>query len=227
MEFIKAKEEYSMLRVGALQRRIALEHRMGCIKYALGYDQSEIIRSFERAADLIPGLLRHGSIEPSLALSAWGICFIAGRRDVLDILSMTESERLRTQHVQEKYIKMIANIFRANQKSWKSDVDGVVKEITEYDRLLARRRTNRMFERWAQGLRDMHMAHAQGSNIPDVIAARIAYLNNSYPEDQIDHESLLDVHGMGVFGASSLGGWRMNGDGSPFPVVLHAMPEGQ
>lgn len=225
IELIKSKEEYVGLRSGSLQRRIALEHKIGCIEYALGFEESEIIGCFERAAALVPDLLKLGSIEPSLALSAWGICLIARRHDVLDLLSQADSERLGTQHVEKKYIRMIANIFRANQKSWKRDFDGVHDEIKEYDRLLTRRRTNRTFQKWADGLRDIHLAKATGRDVGEVVTTRRRYLEESYHEEEVDHEGLLDVHGMGVFGAGRLGGWRISSERNPFPVELHRQSE--
>lgn len=212
--------EHKKLRPAALQKRIAIEHQIGCFKYALNYPQEIISESFVTAAALVVDLLKHRSIEPSLALGAWGICGIAGRDDLLSLLAETDPERLGSQHGVPRYVKMLTSIFQANQAAWHGDKEKVLKEIQSYDYELTRRRTNRTFARWSQGLRNIHFTWAKNHEIEYVLDQRKLYLEKTYKDKNIDHEGLLDIHGLGILAATRLGGYDLQISGNPFPIFI-------
>lgn len=214
----KALEDNAKLRSKALQSRIIINQRIACLKYTLGYEEKEILKYLHESSDYVPELVKHRSIEPSLALAVWGICGIIKRNDIIDTLSRTDPERLGSQHGPPRYTKMMASIFRANQAAWHNEKNIVQKEIEFYDRENTRKRTNRVFAKWITGLRNLHATWAKNESLKIPIDERQKYLLESYDQTETDHEGILDVHGIGIITSMHLSGYRTEEDRNPFPI---------
>ena len=212
------------LNTGSIQPRIALGCRIGCLLYALDAPIDEIQSIFEETAQTIPTLLRHRSIEPSMAISCWGIATIAKRHDILKSLQVADPQRLGSQHGVPRYMRMLTSLFSAMQAISEKDINLTLRYIAEFDRDSQKSRTRRDFLSWSNGLKNILVAGTKKDTheIDAAINARCTYLDTSYTSktDLEDHEALLDVHGIGVLSAIRLSGLEFYASGTTLPKAL-------
>jgi len=220
--------EYLALSRNALEKRIQLCHRIGCLRYALSRSDEEIMTAFQAACEQIPFLLAQETrpIDGSLALALWGIAAIASDLDVLRSLAIVDPNRIGSQHAVPRYTRMLAALFRALQRLASGD-PRYMSDIADYDRESTAKkriksRTLAQAFQWSRGLRDMiASAAADAQTVEVALAARVRYLDDSYgPDDLADHEGLLDVHGLGVIAVLRRRGFTAATSAGPLPSDL-------
>jgi hypothetical protein len=188
----------------ATENRLQIVLRLACFAYALGATYDEIRAILRHETDAITLYLRGSRpVDGSLAIALWGIAGIIGQDDLLNSLATLDPNRLGSK-VPLRYTRMLRALFITMQNLWVGH-DRASETLMQYDRAGGRKRPSsgklEMAIAWSLGLRTLLGTIAEGEQpFATSITARVDYLETTYTNerDNLDHEGLLDVHGLGI-----------------------------
>jgi hypothetical protein len=207
-------------------------HRIASFAYALGGSPEDLSAILQPA--LLGGhriLAETGTpIDPSTALALWGSAAIAKEQTLIETLQTLDPNRIGSIQMVPRYARMLVALFTAiqhlsvgNKQQARFDIIAYDKQYFKKQRLQSRALEHAFS--WSLGLRAMlALIDDTTQAFQKAVDDRAQYLTTAYndPAHQYDHESLLDLHGLGVLSIAQRYGRKPKSHVTALPLSLIA-----